>query len=161
MSKNRRNSRRSPRSASQRGSGQPNSGQPNSGQPNSGQPNSGQPRSGQPKSGEQGPGRRPRPIGAAGAGPRTGFRASLERASTPVLMRLSALPGWVVPVLMLAVAVTGLFVGGPVGFALLLLVAMFLTWLATLSWPLLSPRTRVLRLLVPAAVLAAAVLQLR
>lgn len=73
---------------------------------------------------------------------------------------MSVLPGWLVPVLMLAIAVVGLLVGGPVGFALLLVIALFLAWLAALSWPVLPPRTRLLRVLVPLAVLAAAILQL-
>jgi len=73
---------------------------------------------------------------------------------------MSALPGWLVPVLLLAIAVIGLVVGGPVGFALLLVIALFLGWLAALSWPVLPPRTRLLRVLVPLAVLAAAILQL-
>jgi len=73
---------------------------------------------------------------------------------------MSALPGWLVPAVMLVIAVIGLVVGGPVGFALLLVIALFLAWLAALSWPVLPPRTRVLRMLVPLVVLVAAILQL-
>lgn len=94
----------------------------------------------------------------ARATPSRGARAALERVSTPLVLRMSALPGWVVPALMLAIAVAGLLVGGPVGFVLLLLVAVFLAWLAALSWPVLAPRTRLLRVLVPLAVLAAAIM---
>ncbi|MGH8834913.1 MAG: DUF6703 family protein [Actinomycetes bacterium] len=96
----------------------------------------------------------------SGGPPRRGARAALERSSAPLLLRMSVLPGWLVPVLMLAIAVVALLVGGPVGFALLLVIALFLAWLAALSWPVLPPRTRLLRVLVPLAVLAAAILQL-
>lgn len=78
-----------------------------------------------------------------------------------MLMRLSSLPPWLLPVIMLVVTFVGLLVGGPVGFACLLLVALFLGWLAVLSWPLLPARSRLLRALVPLAILAAAILQLR
>ena len=100
-----------------------------------------------------------RPVDSGGTR-RRGVRAALERSSAPILLRMSALPGWLVPVLLLAIAVIGLVVGGPVGFALLLVIALFLGWLAALSWPVLPPRTRLLRVLVPLAVLAAAILQL-
>jgi len=73
---------------------------------------------------------------------------------------MSALPGWLVPAVLLVIAVVGLLVGGPVGFALLLVIALFLAWLAALSWPVLPPRTRLLRVLVPLVVLAAAFLLL-
>src|SRR5262245_253634 len=98
-------------------------------------------------------------AGSPGA-PRRGPRAALERGSAPLLLRMSALPGWLVPAVMLVIAVIGLVVGGPVGFALLLVIALFLAWLAALSWPVLPPRTRVLRMLVPLVVLVAAILQL-
>jgi Family of unknown function (DUF6703) len=96
----------------------------------------------------------------SGDTPRRGARAALERNSAPLLLRMSALPGWLIPALMLAIAVVGLLISGPVGFALLLVVALFLAWLAALSWPVLPPRTRLLRVLVPLAVLVAAILQL-
>jgi len=103
---------------------------------------------------------RPERGADSGSGPRRGARAALERGSAPLLLRMSALPGWLVPAVMLVIAVIGLVVGGPVGFALLLVIALFLAWLAALSWPVLPPRTRVLRMLVPLVVLVAAILQL-
>lgn len=89
-----------------------------------------------------------------------GERAVLEQWSAPLLVRLSALPAWLAPAIMLVLTLTGLLVGGVVGFVLLLVTALFLGWLAALSWPLLRPRARLLRALVPLAVLAAAILQL-
>ena len=73
---------------------------------------------------------------------------------------MSALPGWLIPALMLVIAVVALVVSGPVGFALLLVIALFLGWLAALSWPVLPPRTRLLRVLVPLVLVVAAILQL-
>ncbi len=87
-------------------------------------------------------------------------RRALERASTPLLLRLQSLPSWLVPLIMLALAVTGLFVQGPIGFAALAAVAIFLGWLALLSWPVLKPRARALRVLAVGVVAAAAVTQL-
>jgi hypothetical protein len=87
-------------------------------------------------------------------------RKALERASTPLLLRLQRLPPWLVPLIMLALALTGLFVHGPVGFAALAVVAIFLGWLALLSWPVLKPAARTLRVLAVGVVAAAAVVQL-
>jgi hypothetical protein len=62
--------------------------------------------------------------------------------------------------IMLALAVTGLLVQGPIGFAALAVVAIFLGWLALLSWPVLKPGARALRVLAVGVVAAAAVTQL-
>jgi len=62
--------------------------------------------------------------------------------------------------IMLALAVTGLFIHGPIGFAALAVVALFLGWLAVLSWPALKPGARALRVLAVGVVAAAAVTQL-
>ena len=57
-------------------------------------------------------------------------------------------------------AVTGLLVQGPIGFAALAVVAIFLGWLALLSWPVLKPGARAFRVLAVGVVAAAAVTQL-
>lgn len=101
--------------------------------------------------GSAGPGGQPKPAAA---------RRALERASTPLLLRLERLPRWLVPLIMLALAVTGVFVRGPIGFAALAVVAIFLGWLALLSWPVLTPGARALRVLAVGVVAAAAVIQL-
>jgi hypothetical protein len=62
--------------------------------------------------------------------------------------------------IMLALALTGLLVHGPIGFAALAVVAIFLGWLALLSWPVLKPAARALRVLAVGVVAAAAVVQL-
>jgi hypothetical protein len=87
-------------------------------------------------------------------------RRALERASAPLLVRLSTMPAWLVPLIMAVLAVVGLIVGGVVGFVALTLIAAFLAWLALLSWPVLRPRQRLLRSLAVAIVIAAAVVTL-
>jgi hypothetical protein len=80
----------------------------------------------------------------------------LATVSRPVLLRLHTLPGWVVPLVTLALLLGGLFFGGVIGFACLLLVAAFLGWLLAVSWPAISTGGRLLRLAAVAAVAAAA-----
>jgi hypothetical protein len=109
---------------------------------------------------------RSRRATAAGGAGRVGephpsaARQALERASTPLLLRLRRLPPWLVPLIMLALSLTGLLVQGPIGFAALAVVAIFLGWLALLSWPVLKPAARALRVLAVGVVAAAAVVQL-
>lgn len=87
-------------------------------------------------------------------------RRALERISGPLLERLTSLPGWILPIGMLALLLLGLIVGGIVGFAALTLITIFLAWLAALAWPALRPSQRALRLLVIGVVAAAAAYQL-
>jgi len=72
---------------------------------------------------------------------------AFERASTPWLLRLHALPRWLVALTMAATLVAGLLIRGPVGAALLLLLALFLSWLAAFGWRHLSAGSQVLRVL--------------
>jgi hypothetical protein len=62
------------------------------------------------------------------------------------------------------VAIAALFIGGLAvrgwgGAAMLLVVTVFLAWLAALSWPALQPQTRVLRVAAVAVLLGLAVWQ--
>jgi hypothetical protein len=70
----------------------------------------------------------------------------VERASAPVLLRLVKLPKLVPFVVMLAVLIAGIFVGGIVGFLLILLAVLFLGWLLYLGWPRLAMPERLMRL---------------
>jgi hypothetical protein len=86
-------------------------------------------------------------------------RASIEqRSATPVLW-LHQLPTWLLPLLAVALLVTGLAVSGWGGAAALAGLAVVLGWLAALSWPRLSTQGRLLRLATVAAVLVVAVLR--
>ena len=93
----------------------------------------------------------PEPIQGANA---------FERMSAPYLLRLHAAPRWLLAVVLAAFLVVGLLVEGPIGATLLFLVALFLGWLAAIGWRLLSPGARVVRVLIVALVVAAAVAQL-
>jgi hypothetical protein len=84
----------------------------------------------------------------------TQIRQSIERLSLRPAAYLRALPRWLPPVVIAALFVGGLAVGGWGGAVMLLLVTAFLGWLAVLSWPALQPPTRVLRVLAVAVLLA-------
>src|SRR5262249_62019700 len=75
------------------------------------------------------------------------------------LLLLHQLPVWLVPLVLLALLVTGLAVPGWIGAVALVLVAGFLGWLAAVSWPRLSPSARLLRVAAVAGVLVIAGIQ--
>lgn len=89
-------------------------------------------------------------------------RSSVERASLPILTRLLALPRWLLVVLIASCLLLGLTLTGPlapIGSLFLLIVATFLGWLLLLSWPVLTPGRRIIRLVVVLAVAGLAVLK--
>ena len=95
-------------------------------------------------------------------GDRSASRASLERRSFPMLLTLQRAPKWLVVVVMASCLFLGLIQSGGLcwlGGILLVVVAVFLGWLLALSWPLLTFGSRVLRVVVVAAVLGIAVLK--
>ena len=81
----------------------------------------------------------------------------MEQSSAQPLVFLHQLPRWLLPVVLLALLVTGFAVPGWIGAAALVLVAVFLGWLGYLSWPALAARGRLLRLAAVACMLALAV----
>lgn len=89
-------------------------------------------------------------------------RQRFERLSLPLLMALQSAPRWIVVVLLAVALFLGLIQTGPlawVGTLLLLVVAAFLGWLLALSWPVLKPTSRALRLLVVVVLVGIAVLK--
>lgn len=86
------------------------------------------------------------------------FRESLERASLPLLNRLSRLPRAVPFLLVLALLVGGILIPGW-GWVLTALVALFLLWMLVLGWPRLSGVERLMRVAVVFMALAIAVSQ--
>ena len=88
------------------------------------------------------------------------LRQSVERASLPLLARLSALPRPVPFLSMLILLVLGAVVGGPVGFVLMGVAAVFVAWLLYLSWPRLTAAERLMRGAVVLLAVALAVVQL-
>ncbi len=82
---------------------------------------------------------------------------ALARVSRPWLLRLSALPRIVLILGTVGLLGAGVFVPGVVGALCLLLIGLFLLWLALLAWPALAPGPRVIRIGVAVAVLVFAV----
>lgn len=89
-------------------------------------------------------------------------RRTLERLSAPVLVTLHALPRWLVPVLLATALFVGLILSGSwawLGAVLLVVIAVFLSWLTALSWPILTPASRGIRVVVSASLFGIAVLK--
>ena len=80
--------------------------------------------------------------------------------SAPALLWLHGLPRWALMVALLVMLVAGLLIPGIIGAALLLILAAITAWLLILSWPLLDTGGRFLRMLVPIALTAVAVVGL-
>jgi hypothetical protein len=97
--------------------------------------------------------RRPLPPGQTfytpGASP---GRQSVEQRSAAPLVYLHQLPAWAVPVAFAVLFFAGLTLRGPLG-------GVLLGWLGLVSWPRLSARGRLGRIIAVVAVLAFAVIQ--
>ena len=72
--------------------------------------------------------------------------SALERISAPWLVRLSLIPRWLFLIVLGALLFAGLYLDNAIGGVLLLILALFLAWLASLGWSHVSPLGRVLRL---------------
>lgn len=73
------------------------------------------------------------------------LRPSIERASLPLITRLSSLPRAVPFLLVLALLIGGALTEGRVGFVLMGLAALFVGWILYLSWPRLTGSERIMR----------------
>ncbi len=105
-------------------------------------------------------GQAPDRAGGAAAGPSSrppGAREAVNQRSRGVLVRLSRLPALVIPGLVLMLMVVGLSAPLPVALPALGLIALFVGWLAYISWPILQPRGRFTRGLMLGIVLGSAV----
>ena len=87
------------------------------------------------------------------------FRRRVEERSSAALARLSRVPVWLPLVAVLALTVAGLAIRGPAGAMLLLVLGALVGWLCYVSWPVLDPNARLVRLLVVAIVVGLAVWQ--
>lgn len=95
--------------------------------------------------------------GAAPPPPATGPRERLARVSRPWLVRLTGLPKPVVALAVGAPLVAGLLAPPPWGPALLVPPTVFVVWLLVLSWSVLGPAGRAVRLLTIGLLVAAIV----
>jgi hypothetical protein len=91
------------------------------------------------------------------AGP---VRQRVERASAPLLVLLHRLPRPVFGVLPLLLLVLGAFLPIPLALVALALALLLMGWLGYLSWPQATEGQRFMRLVVPALVVAIAVLRI-
>lgn len=73
---------------------------------------------------------------------------AIERASLPLLVRLSAMPRWLFMALLATLLILGLALYNPIGGVLLLVLAGFLCWLAAIGWSLQSLLGKLLRIAV-------------
>jgi hypothetical protein len=73
------------------------------------------------------------------------LRRTVERRSAPVLLWLSSRPRFLLPAVVAVLLVGGLAAPAAIGWVLLLVLALLLTWLSYLSWPALDGRARALR----------------
>ena len=76
------------------------------------------------------------------------------------MTRLSSLPRLVPFLILLALLVGGVFIGGTVGFVLMGVAAIFVGWVLYLSWPRLTSSERIMRSAVLLLAVAMAVVQL-
>ena len=88
------------------------------------------------------------PAVRSGAVPPSPARAGLERRSLPWLLRLRAVPRWLVLAAVLVLAVVGLLLPGWAGAAVLVVVGLLAAWLTALAWPALGPGARAARVLI-------------
>ncbi|GMA85607.1 hypothetical protein GCM10025868_08570 [Angustibacter aerolatus] len=91
--------------------------------------------------------------------PSSRTRAAVERASRPLLTRLSGGHRAIPFLLVLALMVAGVFVGGVPGALLVLVVVLFIGWLLYLGWPALTTAERMGRFAVLAVAVAVGVVQ--
>jgi Family of unknown function (DUF6703) len=96
------------------------------------------------------------PSGGSGAS----LRERFEDASRPVLLRMQALPGFLIPVTLGVLLFFGLTLSANWSGILLIVIALFLFWLTAVSWPRITTGSRILRVVVDVAVLVLGVLKL-
>ncbi|MEO8107247.1 MAG: DUF6703 family protein [Actinomycetes bacterium] len=87
--------------------------------------------------------------------------SALERLSAPWLVRLTRIPRWLFLVVLGSVLFAGLYLDTALGGVLLLVLALFLAWLASVGWSHVSPMGRILRLLTVGILVYVAVDKLR
>jgi hypothetical protein len=73
------------------------------------------------------------------------LRHQVERTSAPLLLRLHRLPRAVVPLGTVTLVLVGVLTPPPVGLLALAVVVLFVSWIAYLSWPVVSGSARLLR----------------
>jgi uncharacterized protein DUF6703 len=88
------------------------------------------------------------------------LRQQVERTSKPLLLRLHRLPRAVVPLATVALVLVGVLAPPAVGVLALAVVALFVSWIAYLSWPVVAGSGRLLRFAMVALVVVLALSRL-
>jgi hypothetical protein len=88
------------------------------------------------------------------------LRAQVERGSRPLLLRLHGWPRPVLPLLTVVLVLAGVLAPPAVGLVALAVVALFVSWIAYLSWPAVSGSGRLLRVAMVALVVTLALTRL-
>ena len=86
----------------------------------------------------------------------------MERFSAPLVLKLHAMPRWLVPILLAVFLFVGLITSGPwtwLGALLLGIVTLFVAWLSALAWPVLTPGSRLARVIITLALAGVTVLK--
>ena len=104
---------------------------------------------------------RPTPAGIPYTPDASPTRQAVERFSARPLFFLVHLPKWVPMVVALGLLITGFIVPGLIGAAALVLVAIFLGWLAYMSWPRINTSGRIMRVVAMACMVVLIVWQAR
>jgi hypothetical protein len=94
-----------------------------------------------------------RPRNSAGA------RDRFEDLSRGPLKALNRVPRALIVIGLAAFLVAGLLTPPAIGSLLLIILGLFLLWLVALSWPILAPASRIMRLITVGRVFGAAVLR--
>lgn len=97
---------------------------------------------------------------APGQRPPSALRKEVERISRPLLVRLTALPKFVVPVFTILLLAIGVLAPAGVGVVALVLELIWMAWLAYLSWPAVGTGARLMRLATVALLAVAVVVRL-
>jgi hypothetical protein len=96
---------------------------------------------------------------SAGPPPRSA-RTRFEDASRSTLLRLRSLPSFLLPIILAVSLFLGLVLPSRWSGLLMIAIGLVLLWLTALSWPAISPGSRLLRLVVNVAVITLGVLKI-
>ena len=77
--------------------------------------------------------------------PASPLRQRITKASYPLIARLHAMPKLTLPLITVVLVLLGGFTPAVIAVPALLLLALMLAWLGFLSWPVVSPGSRAMR----------------
>ncbi len=84
----------------------------------------------------------------------------MERVSRPFLVRLTALPRLVIPIVTLALVAVGAFAPLPIAVLAFAVVFLFIAWISYLSWPAIPISGKAIRAVMLALIVILAITRL-